>query len=128
MLGIVLAAHYPLADSMKQVLEHIVGPMPDIAVVNVPESVDTEVLRQELADKIISVNEGQGVVVVTDIYGGVPSNLAVSLSGKTVRVISGMNVPMLVKLVRLREKGLDEALHEAVQAGAAFILQAEKES
>ena len=128
MLGIVLAAHYPLADSMKQVLEHIVGPMPDIVVVNVPESVDTEVLRQELADKIISVNEGQGVVVVTDIYGGVPSNLAVSLSGKTVRVISGMNVPMLVKLVRLREKGLDEAVHEAVQAGATFILQAEKES
>ena len=126
MLGIVLVAHSPLADTMKQVVEHIVGDLPDLCVVDVKPEDDAEQKRQEIADKVIQANEGEGVIVVTDIYGGVPSNLALSLKADQVRVMSGMNVPMLVKLVRMRDKGLDEAVKAAQDIGVEFILNSEK--
>ena len=126
MLGVVLVAHKPLANSMKQVAEHIVGTLPDVQVVDVAPDADTEVVRQEIADKVIQANEGTGVVVATDILGGVPSNLALSLKSDTVRVISGLNVPMLIKLLRLRDKDLDTAVSEALDTGTQFILNSEK--
>lgn len=126
MLGIVLVAHAPLAESMRTVAEHVVGSLPDVQTVDVTEGIDIEKIRQEIADKVIQANEGEGVVIATDILGGVPSNLALSLKSDTVRVISGLNVPMLVKLLRLRNKDLDTAVSEAMEAGAQFILDSGK--
>ena len=126
MLGIVLVAHAPLAEGMKIVAEHVVGSLPDVQVVDVCDGADIEKARQEIADKVIQANEGEGVVIATDILGGVPSNLALSLKSDTVRVISGLNVPMLIKLLRLRNKDLKTAVSEAMEAGAQFILDSEK--
>ena len=121
MLGVVLVAHGDFAESMKSVASHIVGEVSDIQTVRVDADSAIEQKRQEIADKIISANEGDGVVVLTDIYGGVPSNLSISLKSKEVAVLSGMNVPMLVKLLRMREKPLKEAVDAAIQAGISFI-------
>ncbi len=124
MVGIILVAHAPLASAMKQVAEHIIGPLPELVALDIGAQADVEQMRQALADKVIAVNEGQGVVIVTDIYGGAPSNIALSLQSDAVRVISGMNVPMLVKLVRQSQKSLDEAVLAATEAGVDFILNA----
>jgi len=125
MLGIVLVAHEPLAASMKQVAEHIVGSVSDVQVVDVAPDADVECVRQELADKVIQVNEGDGVVIATDILGGVPSNLALSLKSDVIHVVSGLNVPMLIKLLRLRNKDIKTAVSEALDTGTQFILNSE---
>ena len=126
MLGIVLVAHAPLATSMKIVAEHIVGELPDLQVVDVTAKADAEKMRQEIADKVIAANEGDGVVVATDILGGLPSNLALSLKSEIVREISGLNVPMLIKLLRLRSENLNTAVSEAMDVGSQFILDSDK--
>ena len=125
MLGIVLVAHNDLAESMKSVAEHVVGPLNDVACVSVGPKDDIEEKRQEIAQKIQQVDKGKGVVLLTDMFGGTPSNLAISLmqEGK-VEVISGMNIPMIVKLVRMRRKKLMDAVQESAQSGQHYIMVA----
>ena len=125
MLGIVLVAHNDLAESMKSVAEHVVGPLNDVACVSVGPKDDIEEKRQEIAQKIQQVDKGKGVVLLTDMFGGTPSNLAISLmqEGK-IEVISGMNIPMIVKLVRMRRKKLMDAVQESAQSGQHYIMVA----
>lgn len=125
MLGIVIVAHNFLADSMKSVVEHVVGKLPDVLCVNVLPEDDIEQKRAEISEKITQADKGKGVVLLTDMFGGTPSNLAISLmrEGK-IEVISGMNVPMLVKLVRLRRKKLAEAVQKATDSGRHYIMVA----
>ena len=125
MLGIVLVAHNDLAESMKSVAEHVVGPLNDVACVSVGPKDDIEEKRQEIAQKIQQVDKGKGVVLLTDMFGGTPSNLAISLmqEGK-IEVVSGMNIPMIVKLVRMRRKKLMDAVQESAQSGQHYIMVA----
>ena len=125
MLGIVLVAHNDLAEAMKSVAEHVAGPLPDVACISVKVDDDIEEKRAEIAKKIAVANKGKGVVLLTDMFGGTPSNLAISLieEGK-VEVISGMNVPMLVKLIRMRKKTLSEAILSAAESGQHYIMVA----
>ena len=112
MLGIVLVAHNDLAEAMKSVAEHVTGPLPDLLCVSVKANDDIE-------------DKGKGVVLLTDMFGGTPSNLAISLieEGK-VEVVSGMNIPMLVKLIRMRKKGLSEAILACAESGQHYIMVA----
>lgn len=125
MLGIVLVGHNDLAESMKSVAEHVVGSLPDVACVSVLPTDDIEEKRQEIFQKIKQVDKGKGVVLLTDMFGGTPSNLAISLmqEGK-VEVISGMNIPMIVKLVRMRKKKLMDAVIQSAESGQHYIMVA----
>ncbi|MBO7484104.1 MAG: PTS sugar transporter subunit IIA [Alphaproteobacteria bacterium] len=125
MLGIVLVAHNDFAESIKRVAEHIVGPLPDVVCISVLPDDDINQKRQEIQKAIRKVNKRKGVVLLTDIFGGTPSNLAISLMevGK-IEVISGMNLPMLVKLLRMRKKTLIEAVQAAEESAKNYIVVA----
>lgn len=125
MLGIVLVAHNDLARSIKQVAEHVVGPLPDVECISVFPEDDVELKRQEIQKAIHKVMGKEGVVLLTDMFGGTPSNLAISLmeEGK-VEVISGVNLPMLVKLLRTRKKDIEEAVRVAKESGRHYIMVA----
>ena len=125
MLGIVLVAHNDFAESIKKVAEHVVGPLSDVVCISVFSEDDIDLKRQEIQKAIQKFGKKSGVVLLTDMFGGTPSNLAISLmeEGK-VEVISGMNVPMLVKLLRMRKKSLKEAVQSASKSGQHYIVVA----
>ena len=122
MIGIVVVTHGNIAKEMINAMEHIVGIQQQMAYVSMNSCDDMEQKRQEIAQKVKEVNSGDGVVIITDMFGGTPSNLAISVMKKgEVEVIAGLNLPMLVKLVRERQKPLPEALSEASEAGRKYI-------
>jgi len=122
MIGIVLVAHGNLAKEMVHVLQHVVGEQNNIEYVGISNSDDMELKRHEILEKTSAVDTGDGVVVVTDMFGGTPSNLAISMmEERNIEVISGMNLPMLVKLVRARDEVLTDAVIQAQEAGQKYI-------
>ncbi len=123
MIGLILVTHGRLADELKAALEHVVGPQRMIATVSIGPDDDMEDRRQEIVDAIGKVNDGTGVVILTDMFGGTPSNLAISVMNVgMVEVIAGVNLPMLVKLSSVRTQlPLAEAVAEAREAGRKYI-------
>lgn len=122
MLGIVLVSHGKLAEEMLRVAEHVVGPQTGIECVGIANDDDVELKRHEILEKTSAVDTGDGVVVITDMFGGTPSNLALSImEERNVEIISGMNLPMLVKLVRQRAEPMAEAVVAAQEAGRRYI-------
>ncbi len=125
MLGIVLVAHNDFAKSVKQVAEHLVGPLPEVECISVFPEDDIDAKRKEIQTAIQNVDKKSGVVLLTDMFGGTPSNLAISLmeEGK-IEVVSGINLPLLVKLLRMRKKSLKEAVQTATESGQHYIMVA----
>lgn len=123
MIGMVLVTHGALADEFKAALEHVVGPQEQCAAVCIGPDDDMEVRRQDILTAVHDVDSGQGVVILTDMFGGTPSNLAISvMENREVEVIAGVNLPMLVKLARVRpELDMNTAVHEAQEAGRKYI-------
>ena len=123
MIGIVLVTHGHLADEFLLAMQHVVGVQPQIATVCVGADDDTEIKREEVFSKVKEVNTGDGVILLTDIFGGTPSNLATSMFERAnVEVIAGINLPMLIKLTSLRnEKDLKEIASKIKEAGAKYI-------
>jgi len=123
MIGLVLVTHGRLAEELRSAMEHVVGPQRAVATVCIGPEDDMEGRRQEIRDSIAAVDQGDGVVVLTDILGGTPCNLAVSLADrKTVDVIAGVNLPLLVKLAKIRSsEPLAEAVDHAAAAGRKYI-------
>jgi PTS system mannose-specific IIA component len=123
MIGMVLVTHGRLADEFIAALEHVVGPQRAVRGVCIGPDDDVEMRRKEILDKVAEVDEGEGVVVLTDMFGGTPSNLAISIMDKAkVEVIAGINLPMLIKLASLRDKGdLRKAVEAAQEAGRKYI-------
>jgi mannose PTS system EIIA component len=128
MIGIVLVTHGKLAQELVAALEHVVGPQRAIAAVCIGPDDDMERRRKDILDDIRRVDEGQGAVILTDMFGGTPSNLAISVMDQArVEVIAGVNLPMLVKLASVRAKvGLGEAVAQAQEAGRKYINVASK--
>ena len=123
MIGLVLVTHGHLADEFVNALEHIVGAQRNVATVCIGPDDDMEARRKEIISNVAKVDEGDGVVLLTDMFGGTPSNLAISVldQGK-VEVIAGVNLPMLVKLASVRVKhSLKDAVIEAQEAGHKYI-------
>lgn len=123
MIGIVLVSHGNLANEFAKILEHIVGPQENLIAVSLFPDDDMEVKRREIQDAIQQVEKNQGVVILTDMFGGTPSNLAHSLlKGQNVEIVAGMNLPLLIKLVSIRKtKSLHESVLLAQEAGRKYI-------
>jgi mannose PTS system EIIA component len=126
MIGLVLVTHGRLADELRLAMEHVVGPQRAVATVCIGPDDDVEECRREIRDSIASVEQGDGVVVLTDILGGTPCNLAASLADKEhVDVIAGVNLPLLVKLAKIRgSERLADAVDHAAAAGRKYISSA----
>jgi PTS system mannose-specific IIA component len=123
MIGMVLVTHGRLAAEFIAALEHVVGPQTHIAAVCIGPEDDMERRRQDILRAIGEVDGGKGVVLLTDMFGGTPSNLAISVMDKAkVEVIAGINLPMLIKLASLREsETLASAVRGAQEAGRKYI-------
>lgn len=123
MIGLVLVTHGKLAVEFRAALEHVVGPQSNIETISIGPDDDVERRRQDILDAVARADAGAGVILLTDMFGGTPSNLAISVmdAGK-VEVIAGVNLPMLIKLASIRnEKPLAAALDEAQEAGRKYI-------
>ncbi len=122
MIGILVVSHGRLAEEMILAMEHVVGMQQNVDAVCILASDDMEEKRAEILSKVEKLNTGDGVAILTDMFGGTPSNLAISvMEGRPVEVLAGLNLPMLIKLVRGREKPLKEAINEAREAGRKYI-------
>ncbi|MGX1498874.1 PTS sugar transporter subunit IIA [Roseibium aggregatum] len=123
MIGLVLVTHGRLAEEFKAALEHVVGPQEQVETISIGPDDDMEQRRQDILAAVEAANSGQGVVLLTDMFGGTPSNLAISvMDGKSVEVVAGVNLPMLIKLASVRgDRELAAAVDEARQAGQKYI-------
>ncbi len=123
MIGMVLVTHGRLAAEFVAALEHVVGPQRNIAAVCIGPEDDMEKRRQDILRCVGEVDAGEGVVLLTDMFGGTPSNLAISIMDKAkIEVIAGINLPMLIKLASLREsETLANAVRGAQEAGRKYI-------
>lgn len=123
MIGIVLVSHGHLAQEFEKAVEHIVGKQEQLMAISILPKDDIEAKRKEILKAVQSVEQDEGVIILTDMFGGTPSNLAHSLlEGRHLEIISGMNLPLLVKLVSVRKtKELHEAALLAQEAGRKYI-------
>lgn len=123
MIGMVLVTHGRLADELVAALEHVVGPQPSVATVCIGPDDDMEQRRRDILENVGKCDDGSGVVVLTDMFGGTPSNLAISIMDKAkVEVIAGVNLPMLIKLASVRHnEPLANAVASAQEAGRKYI-------
>ena len=123
MIGLVLVTHGGLAEEFRLAVEHVVGPQEAIETVSIGPEDDMDRRRDDILGAVGRVDGGHGVIILTDMFGGTPSNLAISVmnDGKT-EVIAGVNLPMLIKLVAVRtENDMAKALAEAEDAGRRYI-------
>ena len=128
MIGLVLVTHGRLAEELIAALEHVVGPQSNVIPVCIGPDDDMEQRRAEILDSSAKADEGDGVVLLTDMFGGTPSNLAISVMDKAnVEVIAGVNLPMLIKLASVRKtEPLADAIEAAQEAGRKYINIASK--
>ena len=122
-IGLVLVTHGRLADEFIAAMEHVVGPQKQVAAICIGPEDDMEQRRKDILDAVAAVDSGLGVVLLTDMFGGTPSNLAISIMEKAnVEVIAGINLPMLIKLASVRQKqGLGDAVSAAQAAGRTYL-------
>ena len=122
MIGLVVVAHGSLAEALLAATEHVVGRLPNAHAVAIEANDDLRARQAEITDLVARANTGNGVVLVTDMFGGTPSNLALgAISGEDVEVIYGANLPLLVKLAKMRDRPLAEAVRAALESGHKYI-------
>ena len=123
MIGIVVVSHGRLADEFVAAAEHVLGPQAQMRAVAIGPNDNMEQRRNDIIDAVGAVESGDGVVILTDMFGGTPSNLAISVINQVkTEVIAGVNLPMLIKLAEVRAKvSLPEAALAAQEAGRRYI-------
>ena len=123
MIGIVLVTHGQLAEEFLSAMVHIVGEQKNIAAICIQPEDDMEQRRDDILKAVKKVEDGDGVILLTDMFGGTPSNLAISVMGEgNVEVIAGVNLPMLIQLARSRQtQTLESAVNDAQDAGKKYI-------
>jgi PTS system mannose-specific IIA component len=123
MIGIVLVTHGALAIEFKSALEHVVGPQENCETISIGPEDDMQQRRNDILSAVDAADGGDGVIILTDMFGGTPSNLAISvMQNRDVEVIAGVNLPMLVKLARVRaDQPIKEAVRIAAEAGRKYI-------
>ena len=128
MIGMVLVTHGALANEFKSALEHVVGPQDFVETIAIGPDDDMEERRNDILRGVDAADQGRGVVILTDMFGGTPSNLSISLMNRpNVEVLAGINLPMLVKLAKVRDEvSLPEAVAKAQEAGRKYITVASR--
>ena len=128
MIGLVIVTHGRLAEELVSAMEHVVGPQRGVRAICIGPEDDMERRRAAIVEAAREVDEGSGVILLTDMFGGTPSNLAISvMEPGRVDVVAGVNLPMLIKLASVREeKTLDEAVTSAQDAGRKYITVASR--
>ena len=123
MIGLVLVTHGQLAAEFRAALEHVVGPQDNMETISIGPDDDMEQRRTHILEAVSRADDGAGVILLTDMFGGTPSNLAISVMDQAnVEVLAGVNLPMLIKLASARSnKSLSEAVEEAQTAGRKYI-------
>ena len=123
MIGLVLVTHGRLADEFKAALEHVMGPQKQIEAITIGAEDDSDLCRSDIIEAVNRVDSGDGVAILTDMFGGTPSNLAISVMDQPkIEVIAGINLPMLIKLASLRStETLADAVRGAQEAGRKYI-------
>lgn len=123
MIGMVLVTHGRLAEEFVAATEHVVGPQDNVQAICIGPDDDMEQRRKDILEAVAAVDTGSGVVLLTDMFGGTPSNLAISIMDKAnVEVIAGINLPMLIKLASVRASGtLEDAVLAAQESGRKYI-------
>ncbi len=123
MIGMVVVTHGRLAEEFIAAMEHVVGPQSALLAISIGPDDDMEQRRQDILDAVSEVDEGSGVILLTDMFGGTPSNLAISIMESTnVEVIAGINLPMLIKLASVRRVcSMEEAVTAAQESGRKYI-------
>ena len=123
MIGLVLVTHGNLAKEFISAMQHVVGKQEQVEAVCIGPEDDMEMRRSEILKQVEQVDKGNGAIVLTDMFGGTPSNLAISIMDRAkVEIIAGINLPMLIKLASLRkEKNLKETVEGAQEAGKKYI-------
>ena len=123
MIGIVLVSHANIAKEMLGVIEHIVGPQERIKAISIFPNDNMEKKRSEILDSVKKVDAGKGVIVLTDMFGGTPSNLAISImEEEKVEVVAGVNLPMLIKISSLRnECEIKELIKISQESGRKYM-------
>ena len=123
MIGVFIVTHGNLSCEFSAALEHVVGPHEQVETISIAPDDDLDARRADMLAALAKVDSGDGVVVLTDMFGGSPSNLAISaMESPDVEVVAGVNLPMLVKLASVRgECGLEDAITQAQEAGRKYI-------
>ena len=123
MIGLLLVTHGRLAEELVNALEHVVGPQENLVAISIGPDDDMELRRSEIITSVDTVDNGSGVIILTDMFGGTPSNLAISILYRlNVEVLAGVNLPMLVKLASVRaDCNLADAIAKAQEAGRKYI-------
>jgi PTS system mannose-specific IIA component len=123
MIGLVIVTHGRLAEEFLDAMEHVVGPQKNVVPISIGPDDDMERRRRDILKAVAGVDDGQGVIILTDMFGGTPSNLAISvMEDAPVEVIAGLNLPMLIKLASLRgRQTLQECVACAQEAGRKYI-------
>ena len=123
MIGIVVVSHGKLAHELVRAAEHVVGPQTAFKALSIEAEDDIDARREQIRETVAACNTGKGVIIVTDMFGGTPSNLAISvMPDARIDVIAGVNLPMLIKLVEVRsEAKLADAVKAARDAGQSYI-------
>ena len=122
MIGVLIVAHGGLAREYLSAMEHIVGPNPGIITIGVLPTDDIQQREKQITDTVIKLDEGNGVIVVTDIHGSTPANLALkACKNQKVKIIFGANLPLLLKLVKVRKLSFELAVSLALDSGRKYI-------
>ena len=122
MIGIVLVSNGKLADEMIACVEHILGTKVEASAVSLGGEFEVDAIRQEICCAVKAADKGDGVVVMADIHGSSPANLSIcACAEEKIVVLSGMNLPMVLKLVKSRHKGISEAAQLACESGQKYI-------
>lgn len=122
MIGIVIVAHGRLAEEYRAAVEHVVGPQEALRTITIAAEDDRSAKQSEICDAADSVDDGNGVIVVVDMFGGSPSNLSIkACNPENRRIMYGANLPMLIKLAKSRHRSVPDAVDAALKAAHKYI-------
>ena len=122
MIGLMIITHGNLALELRSAMEHMIGNQNDIEIFSITPEDDIDIQKNNIEKKLKELNQGKGVIILTDVFGGTPSNLALNfLEQGVVEIMSGVNLPMLIKICQFRDKDILEVIQEGKNAAQKYI-------
>ena len=122
MICLMIIPHGNLALELKSAMEHMIGDQNDIEIFSITPEDDIDIQKNNIEKKLKELNQGKGVIILTDVFGGTPSNLALNfLEPGIIEIMSGVNLPMLIKICQLRDKNILEVIQEGKNAAQKYI-------